>query len=411
MIKVAILGLGTVGTGVAKLLDKKAKLIEQRSGQAMTLKYIVDIRDFKDSPFSDRIVKDFSIVENDPEIDVVVETIGGTGVAYDFTKRALLAGKHVVTPNKDVVAKYGAELLKIAHDKGLYYMFEGAVGGVTPVLFPLRQYTMVDNITEIYGIMNGTTNYILTKMVHENMSFADALKLSQDLGYAEADPAADIEGMDTCRKICILSAIAYGRHFYPDTVNVEGITKVELEDISYTHNNGKAIKLVGRSLRRQDGKVYIYVAPHVISEDSPLSNIVDVFNGIMIHGEAVDDIMFYGRGSGSFTTGSAIISDIVYLAQHMKDPRPFVWDDADPNMMADLSEMEESRYIRARGLKKAEAEKYIEGIFGSVDILEKDGAPDDEIVFISGKMAAREIQKKEKEISGKMAVKASIRVL
>ncbi|MDO5594005.1 MAG: homoserine dehydrogenase, partial [Eubacteriales bacterium] len=303
MVKVAILGYGTVGGGVAEILHKNGAHISQRVDNPVEVKYILTRRDYPGDPFEDKIVQDFSIIEHDPEVRVVAECIGGTTVALDYARRALNAGKHVVTSNKELVAAYGYELLQIAKEKGCSFLFEASVGGGIPILRPMSSCLAANELSEIVGILNGTTNYILTRMIRGGLSFDDALKEAQEKGYAEADPTADIEGHDACRKICILSSLGFGRHIYPEQVPTEGITHITLSDVAYARSGGYKIKLLGRSIRREsDGKVCAFVAPHLVHEESPLANVEDVFNAIQVTGDSIGDVMFYGRGAGKLPT-------------------------------------------------------------------------------------------------------------
>ena len=277
MTKVAILGFGTVGSGVAEVLSKNSQGIARRSGGEIQVKYILDVRDFPDSPFKDCFVKDFSIIENDPEVEVVVETIGGAKVALEFTTRALKAGKSVVSSNKELVATHGYELLQLAKANGVSYLFEASVGGGIPILRPLTNCLSANEVEQITGILNGTTNYILTRMIKAGLTFEQALKEAQDNGYAEKDPTADVDGHDACRKICILSALACGQHVYPQQVPTQGIREVTLADVAYADSCGYKIKLLGRCLREPEGKVCAFVAPHLVSCENPLAGVEDVF--------------------------------------------------------------------------------------------------------------------------------------
>ena len=255
MVNVAVLGFGVVGSGVAEVLSLNGACIDRKAGGPIRLKYILDVRDFPDSPFGDRVVHDFSVIESDPEVSVVVETIGGAKAALDFTRRALRAGKSVVTSNKELVAEHGQELLELAREKGVSYLFEASVGGGIPIIRPLNQCLAANEIEEITGILNGTTNYILTRMIRAGLSFDAALKEAQRNGYAEQDPTADVEGHDACRKICILASLAFGRHIYPRQVPAQGITAVTLDDVAWAASCGKKIKLLGRAIRQGDGRV------------------------------------------------------------------------------------------------------------------------------------------------------------
>ena len=325
MAKIAIMGFGTVGAGVAEVARRNGDIIAQRLGEEVYVKYILDVRDFAGSPYADRMIKDFSIIENDPEVEVVVESIGGAKVALDFTRRALLAGKHVVTSNKELVATHGRELLEIAREKNVNYLFEASVGGGIPVLRPLFQCLAGNQIEEICGILNGTTNYILTRMVKGGISFADALKEAQAKGYAEKDPTADVEGIDAGRKICILSDLAWGKEVSPADITMEGISAIHLTDVDIAARAGYRVKLLGRALRLEGGKQAAYVAPHLVREDCPIATVDDVFNGIMIRGNAVGDVMFYGRGAGDLPTASAVMGDVIDAVQHREKRRDLGW--------------------------------------------------------------------------------------
>ena len=325
MAKIAIMGFGTVGAGVAEVARMNAASIAEKMGEEVYVKYILDVRDFPDSPYADRMIKDFSIIENDPEVEVVVETIGGARVALEFTRRALLAGKHVVTSNKELVATHGRELLEIAKEKNVNYLFEASVGGGIPLLRPLFQCLAANQIEEIAGILNGTTNYILTRMVKGGVSFADALKEAQSKGYAEADPTADVEGIDAGRKICILSNLAWGKEVEPAKVRMEGISKLDLKDVGIASSAGYRVKLLGHAIHMADGKVAAYVAPHLVPESCPIATVDDVFNGVMIRGNAVGDVMFYGRGAGDLPTASAVMGDVLDVLGHRAKRRDLVW--------------------------------------------------------------------------------------
>ena len=325
MTKVAILGFGTVGSGVAEVLSKNSQGIARRSGGEIQVKYILDVRDFPDSPFKDCFVKDFSIIENDPEVEVVVETIGGAKVALEFTTRALKAGKSVVSSNKELVATHGYELLQLAKANGVSYLFEASVGGGIPILRPLTNCLSANEVEQITGILNGTTNYILTRMIKAGLTFEQALKEAQDNGYAEKDPTADVDGHDACRKICILSALACGQHVYPQQVPTQGIREVTLADVAYADSCGYKIKLLGRCLREPEGKVCAFVAPHLVSCENPLAGVEDVFNAIAVTGNAVGDVMFYGRGAGKLPTASAVVADVIDIARDPKRDRGNQW--------------------------------------------------------------------------------------
>ena len=311
MINIAVLGYGTVGSGVVELLDKNRDTIKKNVGEEINVKYILDIRDFENDKYQEKIIKDFNTIINDREISIVAEVIGGATVAYEYTKRLLQSGVNVVTSNKELVATKGAELLKIARDKNVKYLFEASVGGGIPIIHPLLQCLEANNINEIIGIMNGTTNYILTKMKNDNISFDVALKQAKEFGYAERNTDADIKGFDTCRKICILSSLAYEEEIDPDNISVKGIEDLTLEDVKKAEEQGYVVKLVGFSRRTNEGSIEIFVAPCAIEKNNPLANVNDVYNAILVNGDMVGNVMFYGKGAGKFPTASAVCSDII----------------------------------------------------------------------------------------------------
>jgi len=325
MANFAIMGFGTVGGGVAEVLRMNAASIQEKLGEPLRLKYILDVRDLSATAYASVAVKDFEILENDPELDVVVESIGGAKIAYEFTRRALLAGKHVVTSNKELVASKGKELLAIAKEKNVNYLFEASVGGGIPVLRPLFQCLAGNQIEEIVGILNGTTNYILTRMVKGGVPFDAALKEAQAKGYAEQNPAADVEGLDAGRKICILSDLAWGKEVLPETVSTQGISSLDLRDVAIASDAGYRVKLLGRAMMLPDGRQAAYVAPHLVPVDCPVATVDDVFNGIMIRGNAVGDVMFYGRGAGDLPTASAVMGDIIDALLHREKRRNLGW--------------------------------------------------------------------------------------
>ena len=317
MIKTAVMGYGTIGSGVAEILDKNKAEIAKSAGQEVELKYVLDLREFPDSPVADKIIHDFKIIEEDLEVQVVVETMGGLNPAYPFVKACLLAGKHVVTSNKALVAAYGTELLAIAREKQVNFFFEASVGGGIPIIRPLYRCLMGERIEEITGILNGTTNYILTKMDKEGETFENALKEAQNLGYAERNPEADVEGHDTCRKIAILTSMATGKTVNYEDIYTEGITRITDIDFKYAEKMGTSIKLFGTS-HIKDGKVSAYVAPVMISKSNPLYSVNDVFNGIVVKGNMLGTTMFYGSGAGKLPTASAVVADVVNAARNPK---------------------------------------------------------------------------------------------
>ena len=402
MVNVAVLGFGVVGSGVAEVLAVNESHIEQKVGVPVRLKYILDVRDFPDSPFGNRVVHDFSVIENDPEVSIVVETIGGAKAALDFTRRALAAGKSVVTSNKELVAEHGYELLKLAREKGVSYLFEASVGGGIPIIRPLNQCLAANEVEEITGILNGTTNYILTRMIRAGLSFDAALKEAQANGYAEADPTADIEGHDACRKICILAALAFGRHVYPRQVPTEGITGVTLADVAYADACGKKIKLLGRAIHRPDGKVCAYVAPHLVDAENPLAGVEDVFNAIAVKGNAVGDVMFYGRGAGKLPTASAVVADVMDAARHRDEKKRVFWAEGGEDVTASPADLESAWYIRAEGTAEQ-----VRTAFPGRTLLARAGAPEGEFALVTGPMTRAELD----SCAAGLAVRSVFRVL
>ena len=381
MVNVAILGFGVVGSGVAEVLATNGPHIDQKVDDLIRLKYILDVRDFPDSPFADKVVHDFSVIENDPEVSIVVETIGGAKAALDFTRRALRAGKSVVTSNKELVAEHGCELLKLAAEQGVSYLFEASVGGGIPILRPLNQCLAANEIEEITGILNGTTNYILTRMIRGGLSFDAALKEAQANGYAEQDPTADIEGHDACRKICILASLAFGRHIYPRQVPAEGITGVTLSDVAWAEACGKKLKLLGRAIRQADGRVCAYVAPHLVDGENPLAGVEDVFNAIAVRGNAVGDVMFYGRGAGKLPTASAVVADVIDIAKDTKRDHHNQWGPGAPDLVVSPDGLTSRWYVRAQTtMDQARL------ACGEIQPLARAGAPAGEAAFLTAPM-------------------------
>ncbi len=347
MVQIAVLGHGVVGSGVVELLQKNREEIEKKSGISFAVKRILDLRDFSHLPYGDRFTNDFSDILNDKEITVIAEAMGGISPAYEFTKKALLAGKSVVTSNKELVAAKGAELLAIAREQQVNFLFEASVGGGIPVIHPLYQCLCANRIDRIAGILNGTTNYILTKMETEKADYEETLKTAQKLGYAERDPSADVDGHDACRKICILASLAFGNHIYPETVYTEGIRNIAPEDILLAGTAGYRIKLLGYAALTENNNMNVAVRPMLVSKEHLLANINDVFNGVLIHGDAVGETLFYGRGAGKEATASAVVSDVIEAASR-KGNCPFVyWEDSQNNRLTDGGEQFGSFYFRA----------------------------------------------------------------
>ena len=316
MIRIAVLGYGTVGSGVVKVIQTNAKIIAKRAGQEVEVKYVLDLRDFPDDPIQSKVVHDFNVILEDPEVDIVVETMGGTKPAYEFVKKSLLAGKSVCTSNKELVAAYGAELVHIAKSKTVNFLFEASVGGGIPIIRPLNQSLTADRIEQINGILNGTTNYILTKMAQEGSDFADVLKEAQELGYAEKDPTADVEGLDAGRKVAILASAAFNSRVTFEDVYTEGITKITATDIEYAKEMGCTIKLLGVAKDTPEG-IEARVHPMLIDSNHPLATVNDSYNAVFLTGDAVQDTMFYGRGAGELPTASAVVGDIFDVVRNI----------------------------------------------------------------------------------------------
>ncbi len=361
MVSVAIMGHGVVGSGVAEILLTHKQKLFSSLGEEIYIKKVLDLREFPDSPIADRFTKDFEEIINDLEIRVVVEVMGGLNPAYDFVKRCLKAGKSVVTSNKELVAAHGAELLAIAKEENVNFMFEASVGGGIPIIRPMNQCLVANNVREVAGILNGTTNFILTKMIEDGMPFDDALKLAQDLGFAERNPAADIEGHDACRKICILASLAYGKHVYPDSVHTEGITHITLNDVKFAKEFGYVIKLIGRVKKLEDGKIDILTAPMLVPFKSQLSNIDYEFNGIMVRGDCTGDVVFYGKGAGKLPTASAVVADVVDCCKHLKARRFLFWADGDGSNIISYKDSVSAMYLRLSG---TDAEAKAAKVFG-----------------------------------------------
>lgn len=398
---VAVMGFGTVGSGVAELIYKNHDSIVKKSMQdSLEVKYILDIRDFPDNQFADKMIKDFNIILNDPEVEIVVETMGGVTFAYDFVKKLLLAGKSVVTSNKELVASHGYELLTIAEEKNVNFLFEASVGGGIPIIRPITQCLAANEIDEIAGILNGTTNYILTKMITENQSFDEALAKAQELGYAEKDPTADVDGHDACRKICILSALSFGKHVYPDSVHTEGIRNITLSDVAYAASWGGVIKLIASAKKLDNGQVNVTVCPRFVASHSQLAGVDDVFNAVLIRGDATGDVVFYGKGAGKMPTASAVVADVIDAAKHTKKKKNFGWADAEDNYVANYLDAETSLYVRGFADNKDAVIKALNDKIGAVRVLTRDGAPENEIAFVTNPAPEGTLRKGISEAAG-----------
>ena len=381
MIQIAVMGYGTVGSGVVEVLSTNQASIDKRVGEEVRVKYVLDLRDFPGDPVESVLVHDFETIVNDPEVKVVVEVMGGVEPAYTFTKRCLLAGKSVCTSNKALVAAHGAELLQIAKDKNLNYLFEASVGGGIPIIRPPQTCLTADEIVEISGILNGTTNYILTNMTYGGASFDDALKDAQDKGYAERNPEADVEGHDACRKIAILTSLVSGQRVDFEDIYTEGITKVTAEDIKYADKLGRVIKLLAMSKKEADGKYYAMVAPFLIDAANPLYSVNGVFNAIFVEGNMLGDSMFYGSGAGKLPTASAVAADVVDACKNLNENLGFYWSD-EKLVLGDTRDDKRRFLVRVKG--DAQADKAaMEALFGPVEVVDADLAGEFGFVTVS----------------------------
>ncbi len=404
MVSVAIMGHGVVGSGVAEILLTHKQKLYASLGEEIYIKKILDLREFPDSPIADRFTKNFEDIINDLEIRVVVEVMGGLNPAYDFVKRCLKAGKSVVTSNKELVAAHGAELLALAKEENVNFMFEASVGGGIPIIRPMNQCLVANNVREVAGILNGTTNFILTKMIEDGMQFDEALKLAQDLGFAERNPAADIEGHDACRKICILASLAYGKHVYPENVHTEGITDITLDDVNLAEAFGYVIKLIGRVKKLESGKIDILTAPMLVPFKSQLSNIDNEFNGIMVRGDCTGDVVFYGKGAGKLPTASAVVADVVDCCKHLKARRFLFWADGDGKKIIDWRDSVSAMFLRVTG---ADAAAKTEAAFGEISTV-SDG---DMLAVITSEIAYRDFEAKRQALESEgVQVLSAIRV-
>ena len=384
MVNIAVLGYGTVGSGVVEVINTNHDSINKRAGKDISVKYVLDLRDFEGDPVQKILVHDFNIILEDPEVDIIVEVMGGVDPAYTFTKQALLAGKSVCTSNKELVAKHGAELLAIAKKNKINYLFEASVGGGIPIIRPLNSSLTADEITEITGILNGTTNYILTEMAEKGSAFEDVLKDAQEKGYAERNPEADVEGHDACRKIAILTSLVAGEQVDYEDIHTEGITKITEADFKYAKALNASIKLLGTS-KKVDNTFYSMVAPVMIGQNHPLIGVNGVFNGIFVHGNVLDDVMFYGRGAGKLPTASAVVSDVVDAVKHMHTNIMTIWEER-KSRLGKFEEFQNKFFVRMRDKGLDDDQMLdIKNAFGNVLYVK---APDvtDELAFITEPM-------------------------
>lgn len=386
MIQVAVLGYGTVGSGVVEVIEKNKAEINKKSGEELNVKYILDLRDFPGDPYEDKVVHDVNMILDDPEVKIICETMGGLKPAYDFTKKALSLGKSVCTSNKELVAAHGPELIRVAHENKCNYLFEASVGGGIPIIRPLNYSLTAEKIDAITGILNGTTNYILTKMDREGADFEAVLKEAQEKGYAERNPEADVEGYDACRKIAILSSLMCCKNVKYEEIYTEGITKITATDFVYARAMGRTIKLLAQS-KEVDGKLFAMVAPFMISRDNPLYMVNDVFNAVCVHGNMLGDSMYYGKGAGKLPTASAVVSDVVDCARHIGKVIMCFWDDEDVKV-SDVSEARRAFFVRVDVAKEKEAID----TFKSVRVIEAD--VEDEFAFVTDVMSEKEFNEK-----------------
>ncbi len=390
MVYVAVLGYGTVGSGVFEIINKNNAVLKENIKDDIQVKYVLDLREFPDDPVSKVLVHDFDTILNDKDVSIVVETMGGVNPAYDFTKKALEAGKSVCTSNKELVATHGHELMQIAESKGINYMFEASCGGGIPIIRPLYTSLTAEVIEEITGIMNGTTNYILSKMDAEGADFAEVLKEAQEKGYAEKNPEADIEGYDPCRKISILSSIAYGKQMDYKDVYTEGITKITADDFKYAKKIGARIKLFGTSTNSEDG-ISAMVAPYMIGVANPLYSVVDVFNAIFVKGNMLGDSMYYGSGAGKLPTASAVVGDVVDMARHPKETVNKTWSSEKIELIP-MDKVKNSFFVRVKGSVDTEG-KQVKDMFGIDSFIETEEL-NDEFAFITDVMPEGEFNEK-----------------
>lgn len=402
---VAIMGYGVIGSGVASILKQNSDVICKRSGKdSIEVKYILDLRTFPGDPNEHLVINDFQKIVNDPEVKIVVETMGGLKPAYDFVLACLKAGKSVVTSNKELVAAKGCELLQAAKENNVNFMFEASVGGGIPIIRPLTRCLAANNIKEIAGILNGTTNFILTKMIAEGMDFDEALKIAQQLGYAEKDPTADVDGIDAMRKICILASLCFGKHVYPEGIYAEGIRGITAQDVAYAKSMDSVIKLIGSaSAIEGSDKINIMVSPAIIKNGSQLASTNDVFNAVLVRGDMVDDVVFYGRGAGSLPTASAVVADVIDCTLHSDTTKTFGWEDSTESIAAPHVEYVAPFYVRAICDKVK-----VSTVFGEVKYLTREGAAADETAFATQPMAVKDLEAKLKAAGAD--VKSVIRI-
>lgn len=396
MINIAVLGYGTVGSGVVEVINTNQDSINRRAGDEIRIKYVLDLRDFPGDPVQEVLVHDYETIVNDPEIDIVVEVMGGLEPAHTFVKRALEAGKSVATSNKALVAKFGPELMDIARNKNINFLFEASCGGGIPIIRALNQSLTADQIDEVTGILNGTTNYMLTKMDMEGSRFESVLKEAQEKGYAEADPTADVEGYDACRKIAILSSLAYGKFLNYEKIHTEGITRITPEDMEYARTMGMSIKLLATSRKLSEDSYYAVVAPFLVGKNNPLYSVNDVYNGIFVHGNVLGDAMFYGSGAGKLPTASAVVADVVDEAKHLHENMPNEWNDQ-PLPLADPDQVSGRFFVRVQTTDLS----LIRSVFGTIEQIQVPKA-EGETGFVTAQMTLGQYKAKAAEIKAEI---------
>lgn len=396
MINIAVLGYGTVGSGVVEVINTNQDSINRRAGDEIRIKYVLDLRDFPGDPVQEVLVHDYETIVNDPEVDIVVEVMGGLEPAHTFVKRALEAGKSVATSNKALVAKFGPELMDIARNKNVNFLFEASCGGGIPIIRALNQSLTADQIDEVTGILNGTTNYMLTKMDMEGSRFESVLKEAQEKGYAEADPTADVEGYDACRKIAILSSLAYGKFLNYEKIHTEGITRITPEDMEYARAMGMSIKLLATSRKLSEDSYYAVVAPFLVGKNNPLYSVNDVYNGIFVHGNVLGDAMFYGSGAGKLPTASAVVADVVDEAKHLHENMPNEWN-AQPLPLADPDQVSGRFFVRVQTTDLS----LIRSVFGTIEQIQVPKA-EGETGFVTAQMTLGQYKAKAAEIKAEI---------
>lgn len=396
MVNVAVLGYGTVGSGVVEVIKTNKAIVDKKAGQEINVKYVLDLREFPGDSVMDILVHDYNDILNDPEVEVIAEVMGGVEPAYTFVKAALEKGKSVCTSNKELVAKHGPELINIAREHNRNFLFEASVGGGIPVIRPLNECITADEINSITGILNGTTNYILTKMSKEGLDFDTVLKEAQALGYAERNPSADVDGFDACRKIAILSSLAYGKSVNFEDIYTEGITKISDTDFKYANKLGKSVKLFGKAEKVGD-KINVFVAPVMIGKNHPLFSVDGVFNAILVNGNVLGDVMFYGSGAGKLPTASAVVSDIVDAVRNLNNTAYVDWS-TEKLELADIKESEKKFFVRVSG-DKASKEAEINKSFGNVEYVVADDV-NGEFAFVTDAMKEKDFEEAASSIDG-----------